>query len=359
MPAVPSDGVVRVGLIGAGANTRRRHIPGLREQQGVEIVSVANRSRESGERVAGEFEIPRVYDNWLDLVQSDDINAVCIGTWPYMHRTLTLAALENEKHVLCEARMAMNAREARDMLDASRRKPHLVTQIVPAPATLEADETIQDHIANGYLGELLAVRLRVANTEGRASPGDTFADLDSPLHWRQDRDLSGYNAMSMGIWYEQLMRYVGPATKVMAMTKVCVQQRLDENGHMRAVSVPDHISVICEMACGAQADLSWSSVAGLQTGSELWLFGADGTLLLKGPPMNTLMGGRRGGDGLAEIPIPPEKRGRWRVEEEFINAIRGEEKVTRTPFEVGVQYMEFTEAVARSAQTGQAISLPL
>ena len=353
------DGIIRMGLVGAGANTRRRHIPGLREQQGVEIVSVANRSRESGERVAGEFEIPTVYDSWLELIRADDTDAICIGTWPYMHKTLTLAALENEKHVLCEARMAMNAREAREMLDASRRKPHLVTQIVPAPATLEVDATIHDYIANGYLGEILAVRLRVANTEGRSAPGDTFADYDSPLHWRQDRDLSGYNAMSMGIWYEQVMRYVGPATKVMAMTKVCVQQRVDQNGRVRSVTVPDHISVICQMACGAQADLSWSSVAGLQTGSELWLFGSEGTLRLSGPPMNTLHGGRRGEDGLQEIVIPPEKRGGWRVEEEFINAVRGQEAVTHTPFDVGVHYMEFTEAVARSSQTGQAISLPL
>ena len=128
------DGIIRMGLVGAGANTRRRHIPGLREQQGVEIVSVANRSRESGERVAGEFEIPTVYDSWLELIRADDTDAICIGTWPYMHKTLTLAALENEKHVLCEARMAMNAREAREMLDASRQKPHLVTQIGTCPS---------------------------------------------------------------------------------------------------------------------------------------------------------------------------------------------------------------------------------
>ena len=47
------------------------------------------------------------------------------------------------------------------------------------------------------------------------------------------------------------------------------------------------------------------------------------------------------------------------MEEEFINAIRGEEQVTHTPFDIGVQYMEFTEAVTRSSQTGEAISLPL
>jgi predicted dehydrogenase len=60
---------------------------------------------------------------------------------------------------------------------------------------------------------------------------------------------------------------------------------------------------------------------------------------------------------LSEIPVV--NRGKWRVEEEFINAIRGEEKITHTPFDIGVQYMEFTEAVTRSAQTGQAVALPL
>ena len=353
-----ANGIVRVGLVGAGGNTRLRHAPGLRAQDGVEIVSVANRSRESGERFAGEFEIPKVYGNWVDLINADDTDAICIGTWPYMHRTLTLAALAANKHVLCEARMAMNAKEAHDMLDASRLKPNLVAQIVPAPSTLDVDATIQDMIADGYLGEILAIKLRVSNTEGRANRNETFADTEAPFHWRQNQLLSGYNAMSMGIWYEQLMRYVGPASKVSAMTKVCVKQRLDENGILRSVSVPDHINVLCQMACGAQAELSWSSVSGLQKGNELWLLGTEGTLNLRGAP-NVLYGGRKGDAELTEIPIPPEKKGAWRVEEEWINAIRGEEQITRTPFDVGVQYMEFTEAVARSSQTGQAISLPL
>ncbi|GIT01875.1 MAG: hypothetical protein CM1200mP27_05000 [Chloroflexota bacterium] len=62
-------------------------------------MAVANRSRESGEAIASEYEIPTVYDNWLELMESDDIDAVCVGTWPYMHRTLVLSALENDKHV--------------------------------------------------------------------------------------------------------------------------------------------------------------------------------------------------------------------------------------------------------------------
>jgi hypothetical protein len=47
------------------------------------------------------------------------------------------------------------------------------------------------------------------------------------------------------------------------------------------------------------------------------------------------------------------------VEEEFINAIRGIEPVTHTSFFDGVKYMEFTDAVTMSAQTGQKVQLPL
>ncbi len=353
------NGIIRVGLIGAGANTRLRHIPGLREQQGVEIVAVANRSRASGEAVASEYEIPTVYDNWMELMEADEIDAVCVGTWPYMHRTMVLAALENDKHVLTEARMAMDAQEAHEMLDASRQFPHLVTQIVPAPQTLQVDRTVQDLIADGYLGQPLALRLRVSDGHGRADRADTFMNTDAPLHWRQNRELSGYNIMGMGIWYETLMRYVGAATKVMAMTRVFTNQRKDEDGIMRGVSVPDHVNVLCEFASGVQADLSWSTVTGLQTGAEMWLSGSEGTIMLEGPPIDKVFVGKNGDKELSEFPIPDEKRGKWRVEEEFIEAIRGNAPVTHTPFDVGVQYMEFTEAVTRSAQTGQTVYLPL
>ena len=51
---------IRVGIIGAGGNTTKLHIPGLQAQDGVEVVSVANRTKASGQRVAEEFGIPGV-----------------------------------------------------------------------------------------------------------------------------------------------------------------------------------------------------------------------------------------------------------------------------------------------------------
>ena len=343
-----SEGI-RLGLIGAGKNTRDRHIPGFQDVDGVEIAAVANRSRASSQVVADQFNISAVYENWQELLEDPSIDAVCIGTWPYMHRTLTLAALEAGKHVLCEARMATTAQEAQEMLDASRERPDLVSQIVPSPLTFKIDRLLQGKISEGYIGDIIGVSVQ--------SLGNAFMDRGGPMHWRNDRDLSGYNILNMGIWYEAMIRWVGRATKVTAMTSINVNSRKEENGEMVDVSIPDHVSVIAELTNGAMANMQFSAVTGLSSGNGVWIYGSEGTLHVDGA--QNVYGGQRGDDKLQEINNPEEDRAYWRVEEEFCNAIRGQEKITRTPFEVGLHYMEFTEAVTRSSQTGQTVALPL
>lgn len=338
---------IRVGIVGAGTNTKTMHIPGLKKIAGVEIVSVANRSRESSEKAAREFGIAKVYDHWTELVAAPDTDAIVIGTWPYLHCPVTLAALDANKHVLCEARMAMDAREAHRMRDAARRKPHLVTQVVPAPMSLGVDATVKRLLAEGAIGRILAVELRA---------GGAFLNPDAPLHWRHDTDLSGVNTLSLGIWYEIVLRWIGEATRVTAMGKVFTTLRKDEGGQLRAVRVPEHIDVIADMACGAQAHIQISCVTGLAGETELMLFGSEGTLRFAG---DRLLGAKRGDASLHEIQIPSHERGGWRVEEEFINSIRGREKVKRTTFDDGVKYMEFTEAAVRSMATGASVTMPL
>lgn len=338
---------IRVGIVGAGANTTAKHIPGLQAIDGVEIVAVCNRSQESSERVAAQFGIPRVYASWMDLVIAPDVNAVVIGTWPYMHARLTLAALAAGKHVLCEARMAMNAAEAHAMRSAARANPHLVAQIVPSPMTLSVDRTIKRLLAEGYLGDLLAIEVRA---------GGDFLNPDSPLHWRQDADLSGLNIMSLGIWYEAVMRWAGTATAVAALGKTYTRMRKNAAGVLQATAIPEHLDVTADMACGAQLHMQISAVTGLAGAPEAWLFGSQGTLRFS---QDTLSGGRRGDVQLQPVPIPDHEQGGWRVEQEFVNAIRGLEPVTHTTFDDGVKYMEFTEAVHRSLAERRTVTLPL
>ena len=67
---------IKIGLVGAGGNTILRHIPGLNAMDNVVIDSVCNRSMASGKRVADEFGIEKVYDNWIDVMEDPDNDAV-------------------------------------------------------------------------------------------------------------------------------------------------------------------------------------------------------------------------------------------------------------------------------------------
>jgi predicted dehydrogenase len=351
MPEKP----IRVGLIGAGGNTKAFHIPGFKKQDGVEIAAVANRSRESSQRVADEFSVPKVHDQWQALLEDASIDAVCIGTWPYMHAPLTIAALETGKHVLCEARMAMDHGEARAMLTASLRYPALTAQIVPAPHTLAFDRTIIEKIADGYIGELITIDARIAAAR-------SYPDASTPQHWRQNRVFSGDNVMNMGIWYEAMMRWVGPARSVMAVGQNVVRHRRDPSGRRVAMEIPDHIDVIGAMAQGGQMRFNVSAVLGHAPDlADVHIFGTEGTLRLRQPVGGglALSAGKRGTGELEPVEIDPAKRGGWRVEEEFVNAIRGKERVALTDFFTGVRYMEWTTAVRRSLRQGSSVTLPL
>ena len=354
--ARPGD--IRIGIIGAGATIQSNQIPGFRRIPGCEIVAIANRSLASSKRVTDKFGIPRPYANWKELLADDDIDAISIGTWPYMHAIMTEAALESGKHVLCQARMANNAAEARQMLDASRRHPHLVSQLVPMSQSYWQDNVLKRLIGEGYVGEVLSVEMQRLQT-GRAQltgPGG-FADIGGPLSWRQQQEFSGYNALNVGQTYEAAMRWLGRGTRVMAMSKIHVPYRRAADGQMTSVEVADHLDILYELANGAQVHLRISATTGLSTGDQTWIYGTEGTIFADRE--RNIFAGKRGDTQLSRVANPEKDQAKYRVEEEFINAIRGVEEVTMNTFETGAHYMEFVEAVYRSSKLGQAVYLPL
>ncbi len=115
--------------------------------------------------------------------------------------------------------------------------------------------------------------------------------------------------------------------------------------------------MLYELENGAPVHMKFSETTGLSRGNQIWIFGSEGTLYVDNE--QRIFGGRRGDQELAELPNPREQQAVHRVEEEFINAIRGRERVSMTTFETGVRYMEWTEAVHLSAASGTAVNLPL
>ena len=267
-----------------------------------------------------------------------------------MHEIISNAALMEGKHVLCEARMATNATEAHEMLRVSRCFPHLVAQIVPAPFTFPFDQDIQKIISSGQLGKLLAVNIKFNSS--------TFLNTSQEMTWRENIELSGLNTMLMGIVYESITRWIGHAKSVMAQGKIYNSIKTFE-GEIKAIEIPEHLNIIADMHCGALAQMQFSSVTGLAENSqEIWLYGSEGTLNLN-LQTNVLRVGDKNSQKMQEIKPLEHKYNKWRVEEEFIGAIRGQEKTKFTTYEEGVRYMEFTEAVAISCRQGKKVELPL
>jgi predicted dehydrogenase len=346
---------LRVGLIGAGANTRSRHIPGLLALPDVRLVAVCNRRPESTQAVARENNIPRGYAHWEELVADPDVDAVVIGTWPYLHCPITLAALAAGKHVLTEARLAMNAAEAHRMLAAARQYPKLVTQVVPSPFGLKGNAVMQELIGSGFLGEL-----REAHVYSLSA---SLADPAAPLSWRQDLALSGFNMLTLGILHETLTRWVPPPVRVLAQVHAFLPSRIDpQSGVRRPVGTPDSVQALAVLENGARVTYHFSGVTPFGQGMGIHLYGTEGVLhydlqhdRIRGASRKH---GHHAGE-LVEIDIPEARAGRWRVEEEFVEAIRTGAPVRLTDFATGVAYMEFTEAVARSAEREEPVELPL
>jgi len=338
-----ANATLRIGIVGAGANTRAKHLPLLRQIPGVKVVMVANRSAASAQAVAKEFGIPGVARHWHEVVAAPDVDAVVIGAWPNLHAEATCAALANGKHVLTEARMAAQLPQAETMLAAAREHPNLVAQIVPAPMSLDFDAAIAELLPS--LGALREVC--VAHTGGQ------YADPAVPLGWRQKFSLSGVNTLTLGIDYEMVLRWLGAdPVWVQADAAVFTPRRRRDEGGQGDVEIPESLSVLGRYAAGARLIMHFSGMEPGQPRHEIRLNGERGALRLD-LAAQKLWHAPLGGAEREVVPAPEQRRG-WRVEEDFVASIREGTPVRLTDFATGVRYMRVTDAVWRSWSDGGA-----
>lgn len=338
---------VRIGIVGAGKNTRVMHLPGFQAIEGVSVEIVCNRSEESSRKVADDFGIGRIAGDWQELVADPEIDAVMIGTWPYLHAEVTIAALQAGKHVLTEARMARNLAEAKSMLTASREHPDLVAQIVPAPMSLDFDAVVIKMLDESELGSLREVCI--------TNSGAQYASSAAPLTWRQDYELSGVNVMAMGIYYEIIRRWLGvdPET-ILARGNVFTRNRSSaEGGDPVAVRIPESLTVLGDYADGGRLIGHFSGVESGKPRNEVRLNGSKGSLRIDFSD-KTLHHSNTGQTDESEVEIPEAVRRGWRVESDFVDSIRNGTPVRLTNFEDGIRYMAFTEAVAKSIEANGA-----
>ena len=336
---------LKIGIVGAGTVVKARHLPALRKIPDVEIVAVCNSSYESSEDCCRKY-IPEAtpFANWAELVADPDIDIVWIGTPPYLHSTIAVSALEAGKHVFTQARMALNLSEAEEMYAASLRNPHLVTMVCPAPHGMRGSLFMQKMLADRFLGE--PHHLRLQSLSGK------YIDPEAPPHWRQRDELSGLNVLTLGIHAEVVQRWFGRITHVFAHQKTINPVR-----HGYEIRIPDLVIVLCKFENDMEGVMEFSGVAPFEDSERLQAFGSEG-MLTYDFAADRIYGGRLGEKRAGEIEVPHELEQHWRVEEDFIAAVRSPASIQPQPgFAHGVQYMRVVQAVADSVAEEREIEL--
>lgn len=108
---------LRIGVIGVSGHLMHRVMLPLAQSDMVELIAVASRNKEKAEAAAKKWGVPRAYDSYEAILKDDDIEAVYIPLPNHLHLEWVKKCADAGKHVLCEKPLAMNADEAKEMMD--------------------------------------------------------------------------------------------------------------------------------------------------------------------------------------------------------------------------------------------------
>ncbi len=331
---------MRVGLIGAGLQGWRR-APALKAFPDAELAVVGSARPAAARRLAAEMGQCEAVEGWEPVVDRGDLEALIVCTPPHLHAEISIAALRQGMHVLCEKPLARTVEEAESMVEAAER----------AGVVLKCGFNHRHHpgiqmarrwLDEGRLGEPVFLRCRYG-IGGR--PG-------YEKEWRADPALvGGGQLMEQGVHALDLARwFLGEITEVTAMlsTAFWAIQPLEDNAF-----------VLCRSAGGATASIH-SSLTQWKSLFSLELYGRDGYAVVEG--LGSSYGTERAVLGRRDFEAPfgeesVEFRGAdrsWQEEwREFAAAI---ERGGRPPGDGrdGLEAMRLVSAAYRAAREGRA-----
>jgi predicted dehydrogenase len=240
--------------------------------------------------------------------------------------------------------MSMDLAEAEEMLATAKRYPELVTMLCPPPFGLKADLMVKKILAENYIGRPHHVRLQ--------SFTGNYLDSGAPAHWRQKIEISGLNTLTLGIYVEVLQRWLGEITGIFAREKIVYPLREGYD-----VIVPDLLTILCSFESGAEGVLEFSGVNALALGDRLEIYGDLGTLTYDFTS-DVVQAGKLGDRALHVVDVPPELEDEWRVEEDFLAAVKSKGRVRTNPnFDDGLRYMRVVQAVADSRSRNEWVAI--
>ena len=269
---------VGIGMIGAGF-ARTTQIPGFKNCEGARGVVIASAHREHAAEVAREFDIKHVADDWRGVIERDDVDLVSIVTPVVTHHEITLAALNAGKHVLCEKPMAMNASEAREMMELARQKKVLALidhELRFLPGRQKAAELIR----RGEVGELWHARCLFRSGQ-RADPNRAW-------NWWSDVKQGGGALGAIGSHIVDAFRWLlnTEVSEVFGQLSTHVPKRKNHADVMREVTTDDEANLLLKFArphsSAATGNAALSMVQAGASAHVVEIFGSEGAVKVDG-----------------------------------------------------------------------------
>ena len=269
---------VGVGIIGTGF-ARRVQIPCFLECADVEIVSVSSGRVENAEATAKEFGIKHWTGDWRETAAHEAVDLVCITTPPNLHLEMTLFAIERGKHVLCEKPMAMNRREAGEMLEKAREKG--VLALIDHELRFQnGRQKAFEMLHRGDIG-----RIRHAKYSFRAPHR---GDSSLPWNWWSDVSQGGGALGAIGSHViDSFLWFLGDVSQISCQLQTHIKQRRDaDSGELRAVTTDDEANMLLRFADSALTEdatgiVSISMTEAPKYENRIEFFGTGGALRIE------------------------------------------------------------------------------
>jgi predicted dehydrogenase len=175
------------GILGLG-KIAHKFAQDLVKVEDAAITAVASRSMDKARVFGKEFNAANVYGSYDELMMDPDVDIIYIATPHSKHYELTMQCLHYGKAVLCEKPIAINARQAKEMVELAREKQLFLMEGLWT-RFMTSTIKVLELIKSGAIGELLSVRADFG-FKVNASP-------DSRL---LDPNLGGGSLLDVGIY---------------------------------------------------------------------------------------------------------------------------------------------------------------
>ena len=147
-----SSDKIKWGIIGCG-KIAHKFVSDLALIDEAVLTAVASRSYEKADEFAQKHKAKKAYGSYDELFLDPEIDIVYIATPHHLHAELSIKAMENNKHVLCEKPLSINHKEAKLIIEASRRTKRFFMEALWTrfnPSFVEVKKRIDD----GDIGEI-------------------------------------------------------------------------------------------------------------------------------------------------------------------------------------------------------------